>query len=79
MMRSVVLQVQLSTVEIYCERIRDLLAVDACQGDSLTVQQDKERGIFIAGATEARALAQHTLRCISILRVPSPPYMDRLC
>ena len=48
-------QVLLSVVEIYCERIQDLLApgsVPSSAGDNLAVQQDRERGVFIAGATE---------------------------
>ena len=36
-------------VEIYCESIKDLLSDDPCSG-SLTVQQDREHGIIIAGA-----------------------------
>ena len=51
------LQVHLCVVEIYCERIRDLLACSpgagSGSGDTLVVQQDRERGIIIAGATEA--------------------------
>ena len=68
-MASVALQVQLSVVEIYCERIRDLLTEGACSGDSLTVQQDRERGILIAGATEARKLS-HTPPEILLVAVP---------
>ncbi|EFJ40297.1 Kif5 kinesin, partial [Volvox carteri f. nagariensis] len=50
-------QVILSVVEIYCERIRDLLepspAVSATAGaDNLQVKQDAVRGVYIEGATE---------------------------
>ena len=50
-------QVLVSVVEIYCERIRDLLAsggVPSTGADNLAVQQDRERGVFVAGATEVR-------------------------
>ncbi|EIE18687.1 P-loop containing nucleoside triphosphate hydrolase protein [Coccomyxa subellipsoidea C-169] len=43
-------QVNLSVVEIYCERIRDLLSSEA-GSDNLVVQQDRQRGVCIAGAT----------------------------
>ncbi|BDA49789.1 Kinesin heavy chain [Coccomyxa sp. Obi] len=43
--------VNLSVVEIYCERIRDLLSSDA-GSDNLVVQQDRQRGVYIAGATQ---------------------------
>ena len=49
-------QVHLSVVEIYCERIKDLLSNGPLGGSaSLAVQQDKELGIVIAGATKARS------------------------
>ena len=43
--------VKTSVVEIYCEKIRDLLG-DASQ-DNLQVKQDAARGIFIEGALAA--------------------------
>ena len=43
-------------VEIYCEPIKDLLSTGPLGGSaSLAVQQDKELGIVIAGATKARS------------------------
>jgi hypothetical protein len=45
------MQVNLSVVEIYCERIRDLLS-DEAGSDKLVVQQDRQRGVYIAGATQ---------------------------
>ncbi|EFJ28222.1 hypothetical protein SELMODRAFT_94492 [Selaginella moellendorffii] len=43
--------IKLSMVEIYLERIRDLL--DSTK-DNLQVKEDKTRGIFVAGASEVR-------------------------
>ena len=48
-------QVHLSVVEIYCESIKDLLS-DGPGSTSLAVQQDKELGIIIAGATKVCCL-----------------------
>jgi Kinesin motor domain len=45
-------QVYLSVVEIYCERIRDLLAPPGQNADNLAVLRNKLRGVFVAGATE---------------------------
>lgn len=45
-------QVSLSVVEIYCERIRDLLAPAGQNADNLAVLRNKVRGVFVAGATE---------------------------
>ncbi len=47
-------------VEIYCESIKDLLS-DSPGSTSLAVQQDKELGIIIAGATKVQplSLAEH--------------------
>lgn len=45
------MQVNLSVVEIYCERIRDLLS-DEAGSDNLVVQQDRQRGVYIAGAIQ---------------------------
>lgn len=45
-------QVSLSVVEIYCERIRDLLAPAGHNADNLAVLKNKVRGVFVAGATE---------------------------
>ncbi len=45
-------QVHLSVVEIYCESIKDLLS-DGPSSASLAVQQDKELGTIISGATKA--------------------------
>ena len=45
-------QLTASVVEIYCERIRDLLSAEPGAGDGLAVQQDRVRGIVIAGANE---------------------------
>lgn len=42
----------LSVVEIYCERIRDLLAPAGQSADNLAVLRNKVRGVFVAGATE---------------------------
>ena len=42
----------MSVVEIYCERIRDLLSDSPEQGEGLAVQQDRIRGIVIPGACE---------------------------
>ncbi len=42
----------MSVVEIYCERIRDLLSDSPEQGEGLAVQQDRVRGIVIPGACE---------------------------
>lgn len=46
------LQITLSVVEIYCERIRDLLAPPGSNADNLAVLKNKARGVFVAGATE---------------------------
>ena len=46
----------LSVVEIYCESIKDLLS-DGPGSTGLAVQQDKELGIVIAGATKVHALS----------------------
>jgi hypothetical protein len=46
-------QLGISVVEIYCESIKDLLCSDP-GSTSLSVQQDKEHGIIIAGATKVR-------------------------
>lgn len=43
------LQVTISVIEIYCERIRDLLQPG---NDNLQVQQERLRGITVANATE---------------------------
>lgn len=48
-------QVNLSVVEIYCESIKDLLT-NGPGSTNLAVQQDKELGIIIAGATKVRSL-----------------------
>eukprot|EP00884_Botryococcus_braunii_P002568 jgi/Botrbrau1/12311/Bobra.0205s0009.1 len=47
-----VYKVSLSVVEIYCERIRDLLAPPGQNADNLAVLKNKVRGVFVAGATE---------------------------
>lgn len=60
------MQVTLSVVEIYCERIRDLLSDDAA-AESLTLQQDRARGMIIAGATEV----------IASLTLPAPLHITR--
>ena len=39
-------------VEIYCERIRDLLSEEPGAGEGLAVQQDRARGIIMPGASE---------------------------
>ena len=71
-MAACTLQVHLQVVEIYCERIRDLLARGAgacsCPGDSLAVQQDRERGTFIAGAAEAGSMQLISLQCRPLQR-----------
>jgi hypothetical protein len=43
--------VKISVVEIYCERIRDLLS-PAGTGDNLKVCQDAAQGVYIEGATQ---------------------------
>ena len=43
------MQVTVSVIEIYCERIRDLLNPG---NDNLQVQQERLRGITVAHATE---------------------------
>ena len=43
------MQVTVSVIEIYCERIRDLLQPGS---DNLQVQQERLRGITVAQATE---------------------------
>ena len=43
------MQVTVSVIEIYCERIRDLLQPG---NDNLQVQQERLRGITVAQATE---------------------------
>ena len=48
-------QVDISVVEIYCEIIKDLLSTSP-GGASLTVQQDREHGLIIAGAVKVRFL-----------------------
>lgn len=40
-------QVRLSVVEIYCERVRDLLYPDQ---DNLAIKQDASRGVYVEGA-----------------------------
>ena len=42
-------QVEISVVEIYCEVIKDLLSTSPGSA-GLTVQQDREHGLVIAGA-----------------------------
>ncbi|MEW5302097.1 MAG: hypothetical protein WDW36_004907 [Sanguina aurantia] len=42
-------KVRLSVVEIYCERVRDLLYPDQ---DNLAIKQDASRGVYVEGATE---------------------------
>ena len=49
------MQVNLSVVEIYCERIRDLLSSDS-GSDNLVIQQDRQHGVYIAGATQVTSL-----------------------
>ena len=44
-------QVEISVVEIYCEVIKDLLSTSPGSA-SLTVQQDREHGLIIAGAVK---------------------------
>lgn len=56
--------ISLSVVEIYCERIRDLLcgdqpaaaggAVGAGRGDNLAVAQDRERGLLVISSAVER-------------------------
>ena len=49
----VYLQLTLSVLEIYCERIRDLLTdLPEASEERLTVQQDRVRGIVVPGASE---------------------------
>lgn len=43
------LQVSLSVVEIYCERIRDLLSRDTSKSDNMAIKQDTEKGIYVEG------------------------------
>ena len=43
---------KLSYVEIYCERIRDLLEPE--RGSDLKIREDPHEGVVIAGATEGR-------------------------
>eukprot|EP00891_Asterochloris_glomerata_P002689 jgi/Astpho2/2689/gw1.00050.167.1_t len=49
------LQVTMSSLEIYCEKIRDLLD---CSNSNLQVKQDPCRGITVAGATEVPISSQ---------------------
>ncbi|KAK9802991.1 hypothetical protein WJX73_005839 [Symbiochloris irregularis] len=51
------LQLSMTVVEIYCERIRDLL-VDGINNANLTITQDKVRGTMIVGATEAHVASE---------------------
>ena len=44
--------IKLSAIEIYMEKIRDLLDTSNSQHDSLRVVEDKDRGIFVQNATE---------------------------
>ena len=46
---SFIVQVTVSVIEIYCERIRDLLEPG---NDNLQVQQERLRGITVAHTTE---------------------------
>ena len=50
--RLLCLQLTASVVEIYCERIRDLISAEPGAGEGLAVQQDRVRGIVIPGACE---------------------------
>ncbi len=37
-------------VEVYCERVRDLLEPPgSCKGDNLPIKHDPERGMFVEG------------------------------
>lgn len=49
-------------VEIYCEKIRDLLADDPTRADNLPVKQDADGGMFVEGAGRQPAKAR-TDRC----------------
>ena len=55
------LQLTASVVEIYCERIRDLLSAEPGAGEGLAVQQDRVRGIVIPGACEVPARSEGEL------------------
>lgn len=57
-------QLDVSVVEIYCESIKDLLCSDP-GSTSLSVQQDKEHGIIIAGAAK---MCQSCRSCSNVQR-----------
>ena len=60
-------QVHLSAVEIYCERIRDLLACSEGR-NNLAVTNDKDRGIVVAGAhQELLHSPAHLLQMMQVL------------
>ena len=44
--------VKISIIEIYKERIVDLLATNRSEKDNLKIKEDKDRGIFIQDVTE---------------------------
>eukprot|EP00887_Chlorella_sp_A99_P003296 scaffold9.g3296.t1 len=56
-------RVSLSVVEIYCERVKDLLQPE---NDNLQVVQDKERGTIVQGATEVPVASE--AECVALMR-----------
>ncbi|KAG2487000.1 hypothetical protein HYH03_014372 [Edaphochlamys debaryana] len=56
--------VGLSVVEIYCERIRDLLGPGGAGGEGLAVKEDPARGVYIEGATEVGVTDEAQLEAV---------------
>ncbi|CBZ55426.1 Kif18a protein, related [Neospora caninum Liverpool] len=60
----IVFQCRATAVEIYCERLRDLLVAPAPRGPTLVLREDPQRGVLVAGLSERHVKSAEELLAV---------------